>query len=134
MTVANLMEILLTLPQSDIISVDGKKIIGAKDSSCVGMSEILTKECSEEELWGLANIEKSECENNLLNRIKELENDRKNLLEKIKVIKEVLNIEEIYRLKKENADLIDKLNIQNQRLNELKKEAEELKVQIEKMK
>lgn len=61
------------------------------------------------------------------NRIKELENDRHELLEKIKAIKEVLNIEEIYRLKKENADLIDKLNMQNQRLNELKKENEELK-------
>lgn len=35
---------------------------------------------------------------------------------------------DFHQLEKENAELIDKLNLQNQRLNELKKENEEFKI------
>lgn len=66
------------------------------------------------------------------------------MLEKIKAIKEVLNIEEVYRLKKENEDLKIKLEntienwhkeIENserhfQRMSRFQKENEELKAKL----
>lgn len=41
--------------------------------------------------------------------------------------------EKIDKLEKEKITLLDKLNLQNQRLNELKKENEELKKQIDQL-
>lgn len=77
-------------------------------------------------------------------RLTDLENDRHELLDKIKAIKEVLNIEEIYRLKKENEELkkfcedvkqIEEVSDFRWEENQkLKKENEELKAKIEVMK
>lgn len=57
----------------------------------------------------------------------------KNAVTYIDELKQVY-LDGLAELEKENAELIDKLNLQNQRLNELIKENAELKEQIEKMK